>query len=157
METIITLLGIFMLSMILFKIIQGDYKIALSGRIAMSAMLVLTAVGHFMFAKGMAMMLPDFIPFRIEIIYFTGIIELTAAIGLLVPRMQIKTAWWLILFFILLLPANIYAAMKHVNLQEANFNGEGLNYLWFRIPLQLFFIGWVYRFAIRPFSKDQTK
>lgn len=150
METIITLLGTFLVSLIVLRIKDKQYKFALSGRIAMSAMLVLTAVGHFLFTKGMAMMLPDFVPYRIELVYLTGFIELAAAIGLLLPKYSKTTAWLLIVFFIFLLPANIYAAMHHVNLQTAAFDGSGPEYLWFRIPLQLFFIVWVYLSAIYP-------
>lgn len=148
METEITLLGTFLVSLIVLRIKHKQYKFALSGRIAMSAMLVLTAVGHFLFTRGMAMMLPDFVPYRIELVYLTGIIELAAAIGLLLPKYSKTTAWFLIIFFIVLLPANIYAAMHHVNLQTAAFDGSGPDYLWFRIPLQLFFIVWVYLSAI---------
>lgn len=150
METEIILLGTFLISLIILKIRHKEYRFALSGRIAMSAMLVLTAMGHFMFTKGMAMMLPDFVPLRIGIIYFTGVLELAAAVGLLIPKLRVTTAWLLIVFFILLLPANIYATMHHVNLQTAKLDGAGPDYLWFRIPLQLFFIAWVYLSAIRP-------
>jgi uncharacterized membrane protein len=150
METEITLLGTFFISLIVLRIRYKEYKFALSGRIAMSAMLVLTAMGHFLFTKGMAMMLSDFIPFKIGIVYFTGILELAVAVGLLIPKIRVITAWLLIVFFVLLLPANIYAAMHHVNLQTATLDGKGPDYLWFRVPLQLAFIGWVYLSAIRP-------
>lgn len=150
METEIILLGTFLISLIVLRIKYKQYKFALSGRIAMSAMLVLTTVGHFLFTKGMAMMLPDFIPYRFELVYFTGFIEMAAAIGLLLPKYSKATAWLLIIFFIVLLPANIYAAIHRVNLQTAAFDGSGPEYLWFRIPLQLFFITWVYLSAIYP-------
>ena len=45
---------------------------------------------------------------------------------------------------VLALPANIYAAIKRVDYQKATFNGSGANYLWFRIPLQILFIVWMY-------------
>ena len=146
----IILIVVFLLSLLVLKIKRHKYEFALSATIGMSAMLVMTAIGHILFTKGMAMMLPDFIPYRIELVYLTGIIEIAAAIGLLLPRFRILTAWLLIVFFILLLPANIYAALKHVNIETATFNGKGPGYLWFRIPLQLFFIAWVYLSAIKP-------
>jgi uncharacterized membrane protein len=97
----------------------------------------------------MAMMLPPFIPQRALIIYATGLLEFAAAVGILLPGFRARTGWLLILFFVLLLPANIYAALNHVNLKTANNNGDGPAYLWFRIPLQLFFIGWVYYSVIK--------
>jgi hypothetical protein len=46
-----------------------------------------------------------------------------------------------------MLPANIKAAINNINYQTGALNGNGPSYLWFRIPLQLFFIFWVYHFA----------
>ncbi|WP_226805424.1 DoxX family protein [Agriterribacter humi] len=149
MEIEITLLTVFVLSLFIIKLTRKEYKFALSARIGMSAMLVLTAIGHFMFTKGMAMMMPAVIPFKTELVYFTGFVEIAAAIGLQLPKFRVLTGWLLIVFFIFILPVNIYAAMHNVNMETATFNGDGLRYLWYRVPLQLFFIGWVYFSSIK--------
>ncbi|MEJ5962047.1 DoxX family protein [Pedobacter immunditicola] len=149
METGITLLGVFCMSLVIMKITKKEYHFALAGRIAMSTMLLLTAVAHFIFNKGMSMMLPDFIPFKAELIYLTGVLELLAAIGLLLRKFQVITGLLLILFFIMILPSNIYAAMNHIDLQKATYDGEGPGYLWYRIPMQLFYIAWVYFSAVK--------
>lgn len=149
MKPLIVLISAFVISLLVNKVFNGNFEIALSGRIAMSAMLLFTAFGHFAFTEGMTMMLPDFIPFKTETIYFTGIIEIVAAIGLFIPSLRILTAWLLIAFFILILPANIYAAIKNIDYQKGTFDGQGLTYLWFRIPLQVLFIVWVYLSAIK--------
>jgi uncharacterized membrane protein len=39
---------------------------------------------------------------------------------------------------------NIYAATQHIDIEKGTFTGPTTPYLWFRIPLQLLFIGWVY-------------
>jgi uncharacterized membrane protein len=62
--------------------------------------------------QGMTMMIPGFVPFKKQIVCFTGVFEIAAAIGLLIPKLQIMTAWLLLLFFVLILPANIQAAIK---------------------------------------------
>jgi uncharacterized membrane protein len=49
----------------------------------------------------------------------------------------------------LLLPANIKAAKEHIDYQKGNFEGSGLKYLWFRMPLQILFILWIYLSAIK--------
>lgn len=149
MKPLIVLLSVFVVSLFGIKIFNGNYDFALSGRIAMSVMLVFTAIAHFVFTKGMAMMLPDFIPHKILIVYLTGIIEVAAAIGLFLPNFVVVTAWLLIIFFILILPANIYAAIKQIDYQKGSFSGNGLAYLWFRIPLQVLFILWVFFSAIK--------
>lgn len=94
-------------------------------------------------------MVPRFIPFKTGIVYLTGVIEILFAIGVLIPAYRVFTAWSLIIFLILVLPANIYAAIQRVDYQKATFNGSGINYLWFRIPLQILFIVWTYLSCIK--------
>ena len=79
-------------------------------------------------------------------IYFTGVLEIMAAVGLLLPSLRLLTSALLILFFSLILPCNIYAAIKKIDYQKATFDGRGISYLWLRVPLQLIFIAWVYVF-----------
>lgn len=149
MKPLIVLLIVFIVSLVVTRVAYGHFEFAISGRIAMSAMLLFTAIGHFAFTKGMAQMLPSFVPFKTAIIYLTGIIEIGAAIGLLLPISSVATAWLLIVFFILILPANIYAAIHHIDYQKGTFDGNGLTYLWFRIPLQIVFVIWTYLSAIK--------
>lgn len=149
MKPLIVLFIVFAIALSINKIFRKKYAVALCGRIALSAMLIFTAVAHFVFTKGMSMMLPDVIPFKTQTIYLTGIIEIAAAIGLLIPKFKVITAWLLIAFFVLILPANIYSAINHIDYQKGTYDGSGLPYLWFRIPLQVFFIFWTYLFTIK--------
>lgn len=142
-------MGSFAISLLSTKLITGGLNYPLSGRIAMAVMLLFTAIGHFVFTKGMVLMLPGFLPFKKLLIWFTGFLEVAAAIGLLLPALQQTTAWLLIIFFVLILPANINAASKHIDYQKGSYEGPGAGYLWFRVPLQLLFTGWVYWFALR--------
>ncbi|WP_027064864.1 DoxX family protein [Maribacter sp. Hel_I_7] len=152
MKPLIVLLLSFTISIFIIKIIKKEYDFALSARIAMSIMLLFTAIGHFAFTKGMSMMIPKIIPFKESIIYLTGIFEILLALGLIIPKFQIVSGWALIVFLLLMLPANIYASLNHVNYQKGTFDGNGLIYLWFRIPLQFLFIIWAYISAIRIFE-----
>ena len=149
MKPLFVLLGTFAASLLVIKLFGGEFDFSLAGRIAMSAMLIFTAIGHFAFSEGMTLMLPSFVPFKKAVIYLTGVIEVAAAIGLLIPVLQNLTAWLLILFFFLILPANINAAINKIDYQKGTTAGYGLNYLWFRVPLQVFFIAWVYFFAVK--------
>ncbi len=82
MNVLIVLIASFGIAAGYFKMTTGNYRFVNSGSIAMSAMLLFTSMGHFLYAKGMSMMLPEFLPFKIELVYFTGILEIAAAIGL---------------------------------------------------------------------------
>ncbi|AXT54455.1 hypothetical protein J8L88_14175 [Aquimarina sp. MMG015] len=144
MKPLIILLSSFVISLFAIKIINKEYDFALSGRIAMSIMLVFTAIGHFIFTKGMSMMIPKFIPYKGVFVHLTGVFEILLAISLLIPRLKYISGWTLIIFLLLMLPANIYASINNINYQKGTFDGSGLAYLWFRIPLQFLFIIWTF-------------
>ncbi|MCF3110537.1 hypothetical protein LL912_17250 [Niabella sp. CC-SYL272] len=149
MKPLMVLLVTFAIAAVISKLMHRPDAWALSGRIAMVVMLVFTATAHFVFTKGMSMMLPSFIPGKAALVYSTGVMEMVAAVALLIPALRLPAAWFLVLFLVLLLPANVYAALKHVDYQKASFHGNGPAYLWFRVPLQLFFIAWIYLSAIK--------
>ncbi|MBO9674784.1 MAG: hypothetical protein J7577_15155 [Sphingobacteriaceae bacterium] len=149
MKPLFILIAVFAGSLIGTKIFKSEIDYYLSGKIALSVMLLFTSLGHFMFTQGMSKMLPDFVPFRIPLIYVTGFIEIAAAIGIFVSGLKHTTGVLLIVFLILTMPANIYAATKHLNYETGNFDGKGLSYLWFRVPFQLLLIGWTYFFVVK--------
>lgn len=149
MKPLIVLLIVFAVSAFATKLLAHRYDFSLSARIAMCTMLLFTAIGHFAFTKGMAMMMPEFIPFKIELVYLTGLLEIILGIALLFPSTKVYSGWILIVFFVIVLPANIKAATEQIDFQNADFGGPGLNYLWFRIPLQIFLIAWTYISSIR--------
>ncbi|MGB5818811.1 MAG: hypothetical protein WBG90_04945 [Saonia sp.] len=149
MKPLLILVGTFIIAILLLKLIKGAIDYSLAGRIAMSLMLIFTAMGHFMFTQGMAQMVPNAIPSKIAIVYLSGIFEILLAIGLLVPKYKVSTGWILMLFFILILPANIKASLESINYETGELDGKGPGYLWFRVPLQVLFIFWVYFSTIR--------
>ncbi|AXG74355.1 hypothetical protein DVK85_08975 [Flavobacterium arcticum] len=149
MKPLFVLLLTFLLATGIFKIFTTEYQYVKSGTIALCCMLLLTAIGHFKFTSGMALMLPDFIPAKRFIIYSTGFLEILLAIAFLFPKYRYAAGIIFIIFLILSLPFNIYAAIKHVNYETASYDGKGLLYLWFRIPMQLFLIVWTLIFALR--------
>lgn len=149
MKPLIVLLVTFLISCVIFKLTKNSFNYRLSGRVAMAVMLIFTAIGHFAFSKGMAAMLPDFLPSKNFIVLATGILELLFAVGLFSSKHQNLIGWLLIGFLIMVLPANIKASLQHINYQTGEFDGPGLNYLWFRIPLQMLFIIWTYFSTIR--------
>lgn len=149
MKPLIVLLAVFLLALVALKVIKGTYEYSLAGRIAMSSMLLFASVGHFMFTEGMSAMIPDFIPAKKQVVILTGLFEILLAIGLLLPNYKTITGWIIIVFFILILPANIKASMENINYETGELDGKGLDYLWIRVPLQLFYILWTYMAAIR--------
>ena len=131
-----------------YNAVRKEHKLSLGtrGRAAVSAMFVLTGMSHFIFTAQMAQMVPSMIPWSITVVYVTGVLEILGAIGLLVHRTRHLAAWALILFLLAVLPANVYAAVNHTGMGG---HVDGPSYLWVRIPLQVFFIGWLWFFRAR--------
>jgi uncharacterized membrane protein len=150
MAVLIVLIVTFLASLGITWAGSGEPASILSGNIAMCAMLLFTALGHFKFPEGMKMMIPPFIPFKSAMVLLTGLMEIAAGVALLFPAARYATGIFLILFFIALLPANIYAASRHLDYQKGTYDGKGPAYLWFRIPMQVLLIAWVWYFAVQP-------
>lgn len=149
MKLLFILLGAFILSLITTKIVQANWNFLFAGNFGMAAFIIFTGLAHFKFQKGMAMMIPDFIPAKMFLVYFTGILEIAAGIGLLIPELRKLTAILLIIFLLIVFIANINSSNKNINLFKADFSGPGMNYLYKeRIPMQILLIAWTWFFGI---------
>lgn len=110
---------------------------------ALALMLFMTASAHFVPGDVTVMpnhddleaMVPPAVPFGSAMVYLTGVLELLGAIGLVVARTRKPAGICLALLFVALLPANIYAAIEHVE-----FAGDPATPLWQRIPEQALYI-----------------
>lgn len=147
MAPLIFLLGTFVVLYLINRFLLGR-RVSLSfiGRASMAAMLIVTGIAHFTNTEQMVDMMPDFMPAKREMIYFTGVCELLAVVGLIWNKTSRLASSLLIIFFVLILPANIAGSLKSVQLGGMEY---GPWYLLFRIPLQIFFIWWVWYFGIR--------
>ena len=83
--------------------------------------------------------IPPFLPLRREALYITGIFELLGGIGLLIPRFQRAAAWGLIALLVAIFPANLYHAVKKIQL--GGFLNSPLYHV-IRLPLQALLIWW---------------
>lgn len=114
---------------------------AARARVGLTLFFLFTALGHFIRTEEMAEMLPPSIPYRVELIYITGVLELLGAVGVWAPRLTRLTGLCLILMLVGMLPANIYSAVHRVDFGG---HGAGPAYLLVRVPFQLFVIWWAY-------------
>ena len=135
-----------------WALIPAHVSEPLRGRIGVALVFVFTSVGHFIKTSAMTQMLPNWLPACVPLIYLTGILELVAAILILVPSLSRQTGIVLCIFLLLILPSNVYAAIQRVDFGG---HGAGPVYLLVRVPLQLFLIGWVYWFAVKQFGTPE--
>jgi uncharacterized membrane protein len=118
----------------------------LRGRLGLTLVFLMTGIGHFVQTRPMAEMLPPWVPGRVEIVYFSGVVELVAAVTILIPGLSRLTGMSLFLFLLLVFPANVYSAIYQTGIGA---HPAGPWYLVVRGPLQVLLLWWVYWFAIR--------
>src|SRR6266850_3892031 len=134
-------LFVLLISLLLYRAIGALGVAALATwpgatRYALATMLVFTASAHFTKMKhDLVRMMPDWIPQPMALIYFTGVCEIAGAIGLLVPSVRQPAGLALIVFFIVVFPANVKAARTGVGL-----GGKRPTPLWLRASMQVLFI-----------------
>jgi uncharacterized membrane protein len=149
MKLLTILFVTFILALLGTKVFQGIWDFLFSGNLGMTVFIIFTGLSHFKFQKGMAMMIPDFIPAKMFWVYCTGIIEIAAGIGLMIPSIREITAILLIIFYVLVFVANINSSQKKINIFKADYTGPGMNYLYKeRIPMQIILIVWTWYFGI---------
>ncbi|MFI5541006.1 hypothetical protein ACIA5H_31950 [Nocardia sp. NPDC051900] len=113
---------------------------------ALGVMLIMTGTTHFLpeaFADtpvpthaDLLPMVPPFVPFPGAMVYLTGVLELLGAAGLFLVRTRRAAGLGLTALFVVMLPANIYAALSGIP-----FNDAPAPPLWERVPEQALYIG----------------
>ena len=147
MAPLIIIIVCFGITLVINKFLLKDrFNLSFIGRFSLAIMLIFTGIAHFAKTDLMIEMMPEIVPFKKESVYLTGFLEIIASIGLLTRKFSKLTSIMLILFFLAILPANITGSMREVKLGGME---NGVNYLYFRIPLQLLFIIWAYYFGIK--------
>ncbi len=108
-----------------------------SARFALALMFAFTGIAHFnRMKRDLVRMVPAVFPQPLLLVYFTGILELMGAAGLLLPRFRLLAGICLIALLIAMFPANVNAAIKGTTLA-----GKPATALWLRTPMQVLFIG----------------
>lgn len=112
-----------------------------NARIATGIAFIFTGVSHFLIPATFMEMMPSFLPSPLFLIYLSGVFEILGGIGLIISKTKRLAGIGLILLLISVFPANIYVALNNVQL------GGFMNYAvyqWFRLPMQVVLIGWVW-------------
>lgn len=149
MKLLTILFGTFILALLGTFAFHGKPDFLFSGNLGMAVFIIFTGFSHFKFQKGMAMMIPDFIPGKMFWVYFTGVLEIAAGVGLMTPSIREITAILLFIFYVLVFIANINSSRKKINIFKADYTGPGMKYLYTeRIPMQLILLAWTWYFGI---------
>ncbi len=114
-------------------------NIRLFSIIIMSIFYVSVGVNHFTIPEWFLQIVPPHLPYKLELVYISGFLEIILGVMLLIPTTRFYAAWGLILLLIAVYPANIYLAQT---------NGAAMNttplVAWGRLPFQFVFIALAY-------------
>lgn len=95
-------------------------------------------VMHFVNPDFYVNIMPDYLPWHLELVYLSGLAEIVLGIGLLIPRLRRAAAWGVIALLIAIFPANI-----HVFMNQELLPAPPIVHL-LRLPLQGVFILWAW-------------
>ena len=119
--------------------IMINKNIRLFNIIIMSIFYVSVGVNHFTIPEWFLQIVPPRLPYKLELVYISGFLEIILGVMLLIPATRFYAAWGLILLLIAVYPANIYLAQT---------NGVAMNttpvIAWGRLPFQFVFIALAY-------------
>jgi uncharacterized membrane protein len=95
---------------------------------------------HFVKPKAYEQIVPPYLPAPEALVYASGIAEIAGGLGLMLPSMRRRAAWWLVATLVAVFPANVHMA-QHPERYPKVPGGE--NALRARLPLQAVLIAWV--------------
>ena len=114
-------------------------NIRLFSIIIMSIFYVSVGVNHFTTPEWFLQIVPPCLPYKLELVYISGFLEILLGVMLLIPATRFYAAWGLILLLIAVYPANIYLAQT---------NGVAMDttplVAWGRLQFQFVFIALAY-------------
>ncbi|MGB5967522.1 MAG: DoxX family protein [Spirulinaceae cyanobacterium] len=110
-------------------------------RVILAVGIIVPGILHFLLPEPFVKIVPEILPFPLALVYVTGIWEILAGIGLLIPSVSRSAAWSLVILLVAVYPANINMAINNISL------GGVSDSPWFhaiRLPLQFVLIAWAY-------------
>ena len=109
--------------------------------VALSAVLLIAAVAHFLYPELFLPAMPPYIPWHQEVIFWTGALEIIFAFGLLYRRITNITSKLLALYFVAILPAHFHVSMHKITM----FGVSNPYLLWGRTLFQSVLIFWAFK------------
>lgn len=110
-------------------------------RVILAVCILVAGTLHFIASEPFIKIVPDFLPAPQAIVYFSGVLEILAAIGLLTPPFSRAAAWGLVWLFIAVYPANINMAVNQIHLDGVP---DSPIFQAIRLPFQFVLIAWAY-------------
>jgi uncharacterized membrane protein len=104
----------------------------------LSVLLVIAGLIHLISPEVFLPAFPAFVPYKIELIYITGLLEIILAAGLVIESKRNLAALSTAVYLVLLLPVHIYVSIYEVEI----FGISNSVILWTRTAFQFVLIYW---------------
>jgi len=111
----------------------------------LAAVFIAAGANHFYNPDFYVRIMPPYLPWHLELVYVSGVLEILLGVLLLITRFSVLAAWGLIALLIAVFPANIHMAV-HPDLYPEIPRGL----LYARLPFQGVFIAWTWWFTQKP-------
>ena len=115
------------------------YDIKYLSLMVMGIFYISIGFSHFTSPIWYVQIVPPYLPYKLELVYISGLFEILFGGMLLFKKTRFLAGWGLILLLIAVYPANIYLAQT---------NGAAMNttplIAWGRLPVQFIFVGLAY-------------
>ncbi len=106
---------------------------------------------HFVATDSFVAIMPAWLPWHVELVWVSGVAEITLALGLLPTRTRPWAAWGLVLLLLAVFPANVNMALHEIPVGHAPPRWIA----WGRLPLQALLIAWAWWYT-RPMGATPT-
>ena len=106
---------------------------------ALALLFVAAGTNHFINPEFYLEMMPPYLPAHLELVILSGVFEIVAGLGVLLPRFRQKAGIFMILIMIGVFPANL-----HMALNPSAFPEVPTWFLYLRLPLQGLLIWWAW-------------
>jgi len=103
--------------------------------------MVFIGVGHFIKPEPFVVIVPEVLPYKLLLVYISGVAEIAGGLGLILPQTRKLAGWGLVLLYLAVFPANINMAINDLPLDGKHMSPL---MLWGRLPVQALFIAAAY-------------
>ena len=106
--------------------------------------MVVVGALHFTNPDPFVRIVPDYLPYHLELVYISGFFEMLGGAGLLIPRVSRAAAWILVVLYIAVFPANINQAVNNIAVEALPHDPP---LIWLRLPFQALLVAWAWWFT----------
>lgn len=111
-------------------------------KLVFASAFIFAGVTHFTKPSFFLSMMPEYLPYHLELVYISGVVEIILGITLCIPKYSRFAAYGIIGLLIAVFPANL-----NMYLNAELFPDVSKTALLVRLPIQFFLIYWAYLYT----------